>query len=203
MNHQAPASRLDRGRTRFAILTALSVLLLSWPGAAQAQDHKVPPSGSQAAPIDPFARIGFLIGRWEGTSEGQPGSGKVQREYTRELKDKFIRGYNRNVYAAQPKNPKGEVHEDVGFFSVDRARKRVVLRQFHVEGFVTQYVEDAAADQSRVVMISEAMENLPAGFRARETYVQLGPDEFEEIFEISAPGKDFEVYSRARLKRVK
>jgi hypothetical protein len=30
-----------------------------------------------------------------------------------------------------------------------------------------------------------------------------GPDELEEVFELAEPGKDFTVYSRARLKRVK
>ena len=40
------------------------------------------------------------------------------------------------------------------------------------------------------------------GFRARETYTILGPDEFEELFELAEPGKDFERYSRARFTRV-
>lgn len=156
-----------------------------------------------AACCDSLARLDFLLGRWEGTQEGQPGSGTVTREYTRELNGRFIRVQNRSVYPAQPKNPKGEIHEDVGFFSLDRSRKLIVFRQFHVEGFVTQYVWDTASTASRVVMMSEAIENIPKGYRARETYVQVGPDEFEEIFEMAEPGKDFEVYSRSRLKRVK
>ncbi len=49
---------------------------------------------------------------------------------------------------------------------------------------------------------TEAIENIPSGWRARETYVIHGTDEFEEIFELAAPGKDFETYSHARLKRV-
>jgi hypothetical protein len=32
--------------------------------------------------------------------------------------------------------------------------------------------------------------------------VTLGPDQFEEVFELAEPAKDFEVYSRARFKRV-
>lgn len=35
------------------------------------------------------------------------------------------------------------------------------------------------------------------------TYVFAGADQFEEIFEIAEPGKDFEVYSRTRLTRVR
>jgi hexosaminidase len=38
---------------------------------------------------------------------------------------------------------------------------------------------------------------------SNETYVFQGRDEFEEIFELAQAGKPFEVYSRARLKRVK
>ena len=50
---------------------------------------------------------------------------------------------------------------------------------------------------------TEAIENIPSGWRARETYIVHGSDEFEEVFELSAAGKPFELYSRARLKRVK
>ena len=41
--------------------------------------------------------------------------------------------------------------------------------------------------------MTESIENIPAGWRARETYVTHGPDEFEEIFELAEPGKPFVV----------
>ena len=160
-------------------------------------------AGQPSSPADPFERVAFLIGRWEGTSEGQPGRGTVRREYTRVLNSRFIRAHNRNVYPAQEKNPKGEIHEDEGWFSYDRARKRLVLRQFHVEGFVTQYVEDVDSSATKLVFTTESIENIPAGWRARETYVVHGPDDFEEIFELAQAGKPFELYSRARLTRIK
>ena len=160
-------------------------------------------AGQQSKTGDSFQHLGFLVGRWEGTSEGQPGKGTVHREYTRVLNSRFIRVHNRSEYAAQDKNPKGEVHEDEGWFSFDRARKRVVLRQFHVEGFVNQYVEDTESSATTIVFTTESIENIPSGWRARETYVVLGPNEFEEVFELAEGGKPFEVYSRARLKRVK
>jgi hypothetical protein len=145
-----------------------------------------------------------MIGRWEGSSEGQPGKATVQREYSRVLNDRFVRVRNRSEYPVQDKNPRGEIHEDEGFFSFDRARKRLVLRQFHVEGFVNQFVHDLeSSSPQKIVFTTESIENIPSGFRARETYVVHGPDEFEEIFELAEPGKPFERYSRARLKRVK
>jgi hypothetical protein len=152
-----------------------------------------------AAPPDPFAAVAFLLGLWEGTSEGQPGTAMVRRDYSRALDSRFIRVRNRSEYAPQAKNPKGEIHEDEGFISYDRVRQRLVLRQFHVEGFVNQYVQEPGA---ALVFTSESIENLPAAWRARESYIVHGPDEFEEIFELAEPGKAFAVYSRVRLKRV-
>jgi hypothetical protein len=157
----------------------------------------------QGAALDPLQPLAFLVGRWEGSSEGQPGRGIVQREYTRILNSQFIRAQNRSVYPPQDKNPKGETHEDFGVFSFDKSRGRAVFRQFHVEGFVNQYVADADPQPGKVVFTSEAIENIPAGYRARETYVMLGPDAFEEIFELAEPGKPFEPYSRAHLTRVR
>jgi len=181
-------------RARTSIRLAVAIVLLTQLTPVSARQ--------QPAASDPFERVRILIGRWEGTSEGQPGKGTVRREYTRVLNSRFIRINNRNEYPPQDQNPKGEIHEDEGWFSYDRARKRLVLRQFHIEGFVNQYVEDGVSSPQRVVFVSESIENIPAGWRARETYLIHGPDEFEEVFELAEDGKPFAVYSRARLKRV-
>lgn len=82
-------------------------------------------SAQTRTPADPLASLEPLIGRWEGTSEGEPGKSSVQREYTRILGTRFIHGRNRSVYAPQEKNPKGETHEDIGIFSFDTARQRI------------------------------------------------------------------------------
>ena len=161
------------------------------------------PAVAQQAAADNLGAIAPLLGRWAGTSEGQPGSGTVERDYERALGSRFIRVRNRSVYAPQEKNPKGETHEDEGFFSFDRGRKRIVLRQFHVEGFVNTYVQDLDAKPATMSFTTEAIENIPPGFRARERYIMTGPDELEEVFELAEPGKDFALYSRTRLKRVK
>jgi hypothetical protein len=161
----------------------------------------MPVVAQQSAPADPLTPIASLIGRWTGTSEGQPGKGTVERSYERALGSRFIRVRNRSTYPPQEKNPKGEVHEDEGFFSFDRARKRMLFRQFHVEGLVTTYVHDLDVKPGTLTFTSEAIENIPAGWRARETYILHGPDDLEEIFELAEQGKEFTVYSRTRLKR--
>jgi len=89
-------------------------------------------------------------------------------------------------------------------FSYDRGRKKFVLRQFHVEGFVNQYaVETVAGDGKTLSFLSESIENIPAGFRAREIYRIVSADEFTETFELAEPGKEFEIYSETRFKRKK
>jgi hypothetical protein len=181
------------GRRGLAVLC--TSMVCAWPVPAAAQ-----PAATAA---DPLAPVAALVGRWTGTTEGQPGTGTVERTYERVLADRFVQVRNRSTYPPQPKNPKGEVHEDLGFFGVDKARKAIVFRQFHVEGFVSQYVVDPASTSGRLVMVTEAIENIPAGWRARETYVFDGASQLEETFELAAPGKDFEVYSRNRLTRVR
>jgi hypothetical protein len=160
--------------------------------------------GQQASTApDNLALVAGLVGKWTGTGEGEPGKSTVEREYTRVLGGKFVQVRNRSTYPPQEKNPKGEVHEDLGMMSFDAARKTVVLRQFHVEGFVNQYTADAGSTPARIVFTSEAIENITPGWRARETYVLSGPDRFEETFELSEPGKPFAVYTKNTFTRVK
>lgn len=167
----------------------------------------VPHTRAQAPTVtaDQWAPVRFLLGSWEGTSSGQPGSATVRREYRFALRERFIEERHSSTYPPQEKNPKGEVHEHVSYFSYDRARKLLVLRQFHVERFVIQYAQEQEGESStgKLAFVSEAMENAPSGWRARESYIVHGPDEFEEVFELAEAGKPYDVYSRTRLKRVR
>ena len=87
----------------------------------------------------------------------------------------------------------------MSMISYDAARKRFVFRQFHIEGFVNTYVQEPTTDAKTIVFVTEAIENIPPGYRARETYTILSNDEFRERFEIAEPGREFELYSEAHL----
>ena len=182
-------------RVRPAVMIVIALCVLSASSAGKGQQSTS--ENQLLAALDPF------IGRWTGTSEGQPGKGTVDREYTRILNSRFVHAKNRTVYASQERNPKGEQHEDLGVFSVDRSRKLIVLRQFHVEGFVNQYVQQPTAADRTLVFVTESIENIPTGWRARETSRFISVDEFEELFELAEPGKPFELYSRTQLRRAK
>lgn len=157
-----------------------------------------------SAAKSPWQTLTFFVGHWQGTSHGDPGQGKGERDYEFVLRGKFLQVKNKTVYLPQEKNPKGEVHEDLGFYSQDSHRNKFVFRQFHVEGFVNEFVEqERAADGKTLVFVTERIENIPERWRARETYKIVNQDEYTEVFELAPPGKDFQLYSESRWKRVK
>jgi len=159
-------------------------------------------AAAQKPAADPWEPIRFLEGSWEGKVDGKPGAGVSHREYRFVMNGKFLEVRNKSTYQAQAKNPKGEVHEDWGMISFDRSRQKLVLRQFHIEGFVNQYAGEMVSP-GVVRFTSEDIENVPAGLRARETYTRMGPDEFVERFELADPGKEFELYDETRFARKK
>ena len=155
-----------------------------------------------AGQSDPWAPVRVLEGKWRGEASGQPGKGVSNREYRFELGGRFLFARTRSEY--EPKSPgaKPEVHEDFGFFSYDRNLKKLILRQFHVEGFVNEYtLESVSPDGKNFEFVTVRIENIPAGWRAKEAYRVISRDEVEETFSLAEPGKDFQAYSRTLLKR--
>jgi hypothetical protein len=185
---------------RHLVLVAFLIgLAFTMPNAVTGQQSA---TNKQPGQSDPFNVVRQLIGRWEGNSQGEPGAGKMNREYVFVLRDRFVRVSNTAVYPPQKKNPKGETHEDLGFIGYDRAQKKLMFRQFHVEGFVILYaLESISEDGRNFTFISTAIENIASGWRARETYRFLSNDEFIETFALAGPGKDFETYSETRFHR--
>jgi len=177
------------------MVTALLLLSLALGVSAAAP---APPSP------DPWEPVRFLEGELTGESQGESGIGTVHRSYQFILSHRFLHERNVSAYAPKQPNTPGELHEHWSLLSFDKQRKRLVLRQFHQEGFVNQYVFDAGQSTARkLVFVSESFENLDSRWRARETYEVISPDEFTETFEIAEPDKEFAVYSKTSLRRVR
>ena len=175
---------------RFSI-TALALFAMT---GALAADDKSP---------DQWEPVRFMLGSWHGEATGEPGKGTVERTYEWTLAGKFIREVNTSTYQARDGKPP-EVHHHHGYISYDKARKALMLRHFHEEGFVNLYVfNDQASSKARLVFNSVNFENFSNDWKARETYEIVSPDEFIETFELAEPGKEFVIYSRTRLKRNK
>lgn len=170
-------------RHRRVTVSAAAVLLATTAYAVQQR------RGASREASDPWAPINFLVGSWEGTGSGQPGESRIERHYERVLQDQFIHGTNRSVFDPQKANPSGEVHEDWSMFSFDRSRKRIVLRQFHTEGYITQYVLSEVRDGGKTLVFeTEAIENGMPRMKARYIYNLLSNDEFTESFELAMSG---------------
>lgn len=170
----------------------LLILFVLIPAFASAQMSK---SDSLWLPLKP------LIGKWKGTGEGPDGKGDYERTYQFVLNNKYIEVRNKSVYPATKEKPKGYVHEDYGIISYDKSIKKFVLRQFHSEGFVNHYVlESISADGKTITFVTESIENIPPGWRARETYT-INATELTEDFQLAEPNKDFEPYTKASFKR--
>lgn len=170
-------------------------ILLLLPNLLSAQSSK------QDSTWKPMA---FFTGNWQGTGGGEPGKGSYERTYQFILNKKFITIKNKAVYPPTDKNPKGEVHEDIGYISYDKSRKTFVMRQFHIEGFVNQYrLDSISADGKTFVFLSEGIENIGKGWSAKETYQLINEIEFTETFELAPPNGNFEVYTKVIFKRSK
>lgn len=186
-----------RNGREFALLKAIICASLAVPSAGQTTTPS--PAGSKA---DPWQPVRVLLGSWEGDARGEPGSGKSEREYQLTLNDRFIQINGKSTYPPQEKNPKGEAHEDIGFISYDNTAQKLVMRQFHIEGFVNHYVLDSRSEDGRtIVFVTAAIENIPAGWRGRETYRIVSENEFVETFALAPPGKEFATYSETRFRR--
>jgi hypothetical protein len=62
-------------------------------------------------------------------------------------------------------------------------------------------LDNISADGRTIVFVTMAIENIPAGWRGRETYRIVSDDEFVETFALAEPGKDFTTYSETRFRR--
>ncbi len=151
---------------------------------------------------DKLSGVSWLVGDWEGVAEGQPGTSASTRHARRVHNGNFIVIEGRSVYPKQEKNKSGEVHTSTDFWSFDKQRNLIVMRQFDNLGFVSTYVQDRAASKDgRLVLVSEHLENVPKGWKARFTYSYKAPDEYHELFELDS-GKGFELYVLGMRLRV-
>ena len=149
-----------------------------------------------------WAPVNFFVGEWRGEGGGEPGIGKYERSYKPTLNGNFIEIHNKSTYPPTEKNPKGEVHEDVGYIFYDKGRRTFLLRQLHVEGFANDYVlESLSPDKKTLVFMTESIVNIPKGWRARETYRFLSNNKFEETFELAPPDQPFAVYTKVKFTR--
>lgn len=160
-------------------------------------------TGQLFAQENPLERFDRLMGKWQGTGEGFGGSvSEIDSEFNWVMNKRYVEVKNHSEFEPTPQNPEGEVHDDWGMISYDRARKAIVFRQFHVEGFVNQYVlNDSLSNEKTLVFESEVIENFVPGGKARWTIKIVNENEIETVFDLAMPGQEMVCYGTNRLKR--
>jgi hypothetical protein len=156
---------------------------------------------TNTAKPDPLNAIRYLAGSWQGRSSGQFGSGTIRRDYTFVLGGRYLRSQTSAKYEPQKPGQKPESHEDVGYFSYDTERKRLVFREFLSEGAVLTYTAEPATNGNLVFTTESVENNLAPGMRARVTFKRVSDGEMEETLELAPKGAAFQVYVKSRLKR--
>jgi hypothetical protein len=144
----------------------------------------------------------FLEGTWTGQGDGMSGVSSVTQTYTFVLGAKFLEMKTLAEFKPQEKNPKGEIHEDMGLFSFDGSRKKFMLRSFYVEGFVNRYVLEEISDDGRTLtFVTEEVENAPPGTIAKLIFKWDGKIELEQGFFVAFPGQEFSCFTTNRMTR--
>lgn len=156
---------------------------------------------SQSENSDVWKPLRFLEGVWVGQGDGMSGTSTVSQDYRFILNGKFLQMTTISEFKPQEKNPEGETHEDIGFFSFDRTRRKFILRCFYIEGFVNQYVGEVLENGKTISFETEAIENAPQGTRAKLVFKKINDNELEQSFYVAWPERDFSCMSTNRLKR--
>jgi hypothetical protein len=156
---------------------------------------------AQNAKPDIWKPFEYLEGVWEGRGEATSGISSVVQEYRFILGGNFIQATNRAEFKAQEKNPQGELHEDMEFISYDQGRKTHVLRGFYSEGFVNRYIGKIEDGGKSIIFETEAVENAPAGTRAKIVLRRTAPGKLEQSFYVAWPGREYSCMSTNYLTK--
>ncbi len=194
-----------RARSPGGLGTVAAILAVLTVSAAGAESRRAPsaPSEQQArnAPSeqsDPWAVLRPLVGWWEGSVDGRLGTGRAVRRYEFVVGDNYLLSRHSSVRPPQEKSPQGDQHEEMGIFSFDRRRQKLIYREFMIEGVVPRSVCETEVD--KIVCTTEAVESGP-GIRARLTLHIVDPYRFVERYELAFPGEELQPYVEIQWTR--
>jgi hypothetical protein len=126
------------------------------------------------------------------------------RTYHYDLGDHFIFVENQSTFPISEKKPMGEVHRDKGIFSYNRNTSKVVLREFHVEGFTNIYeLEESESGNERFVFVTREIENNPGNWKAKLIITKNSDSRFTEEFLIATDGENFKPFLKNTWTKVK
>jgi hypothetical protein len=143
--------------------------------------------------------LAALIGRWEGKGEGFGQTSEVMNTFEWALDNKFVLSKSKSIGY----NPEGkivEIHEDLGMYSYDQERERIVLREFYTEGYVNTYVMDEGETSVEFSLTTEHTEHA-GGLKARLRFRFNSEDTLEMVLDLARPGEELKPCQKISLKR--
>jgi hypothetical protein len=142
-----------------------------------------------------------LVGRWEGQGSGFGDVSNVMHEWDVVLQGKFMRLRTRSV--SQNKEKSEEIHEDVGYLSLDTDRDVYVFRQFLSEGFVNTFdVVLESADHLNVIFKYRESESA-GGMRVRMRLSLISETSYDMALDLAGSGKEFTTCQQMHMKKVR
>lgn len=150
-----------------------------------------------------FQQLDFLLGDWSGRGSGFGNdSSTVNSFFKPVLKGKYIEFENESWFEPTSNNPEGEHHIDRGFISFDKERDAIVIRQFHVEGYIIRYIlADSLSNDTMLVFESESIENFVPGGKARWTIKKTSDTRIETIFDVAFPNSEYSCMGVNKLQK--
>lgn len=156
-----------------------------------------------SAQSDPFNKIGFIMGEWEGTGSGFGNEkSKIESSFQLVMNGNYIKIRNESKFEPTAAKPEGEHHIDEGFISYDKHRGMLVFRQFNIEGYINTYLLiDSLSTDSKLIFQTETIENFVPGGSARWTINKLDDNQIETIFDVSFSDQGYTCFGTNQLQR--
>ncbi|HYQ58732.1 MAG TPA: hypothetical protein VEP89_15435 [Draconibacterium sp.] len=160
-------------------------------------------SFSLFAQENPLLRFESVIGHWEGTGEGFGNAkSKITADYSWLMNKQYIEVKHHSEFEPTEQNTEGEVHDDKGIISFESARKVVLFRQYHNEGYFTEYaLNDSISTPEQLIFETERIENFVPGGRARFTINILADNEIETVFDVGFPEREMACFGTNHLEK--
>ena len=179
----------------------LGILLPLIMGVTLAGSLTVRPAAAQTkapAPADPWARLSFLVGEWQGVGTGAPGEAVGGTSFALGLDKKILLRKNWAKYPPKPGESAGLSHEDLMIIypAADGASFRAIY--FDNEGHVISYAVTFPKGENTVLFETDTGQPGP---RFRLAYELGAGGVLDSVFWIAPPGGEFKAYVRGSLKK--
>lgn len=147
---------------------------------------------------NPWEKLNYLIGNWEGEGSGKPGEGIGYFSFKMDLDNNILVRISHSEYPASNGKPAIN-HNDLMIIYRDKNGIPSKAIYFDNENHVINY-DLTFPDEKEIVFTSEKVPNIPL---FRFTYSLIDDNTVNTKFEISTDGNNFFTYVEGKSKRVK